>query len=129
MPTDVKCIALLLSLSLIVATMINAYENTNMSGLFTESDYVTIVTIVPESHAEMMREVLAKTGAGESDYYSHGSFSVKGMSRFKPKQGSHPFIGQENKIEEVIEERIETICSKKILEQVIVAINRTYAVN
>jgi hypothetical protein len=87
-----------------------------------ESEYVTIIVIVPESHAEIMRGVMVKEGAGESEKYSHGSFSVKGMSRFMPKNGSNPHVGQENIVETVTEERIETICRKDKLETVIAAI-------
>lgn len=90
------------------------------------SDYVTIVVIVPESHADLIREVMGQAGAGKSDRYSHGSFSVKGVSRFMPKKGSQPFLGQEGVLETVVEERIETICSLECLETVIVAIKRSH---
>ncbi len=38
----------------------------------------------------MIREILAKEGAGESKRYSHGSFSAKGISRYMPKQSADP---------------------------------------
>jgi hypothetical protein len=90
------------------------------------SDYVTLVIIVPESHAELIREVMGKAGAGESDRYSHGSFSVKGTSRFKPKKGARPFVGQEGVIETAFEERIETICSLERLGSVVEAIKKAH---
>jgi len=90
------------------------------------SDYVTIVVIVPETHAELIREVMGRCGAGESERYSHGSFSVKGVSRFLPKTGSQPFLGAENKLETVSEERIETICSVERLEKVIEEIKKAH---
>lgn len=90
------------------------------------SNYVTIVVIVPESHANLIREVMGKYGAGESEHYSHGSFSVKGTSRFTPKNGARPFIGKEHKLEMVAEERIETICSYDKLESVIEEIKKAH---
>lgn len=87
---------------------------------------MTIVVIVPETHADLIREIMGREGAGESEHYSHGSFSVKGISRFMPKKGSQPFIGNEGKIGEVAEERIETICSYDRLEKVIEEIKRVH---
>ncbi|MGC2595202.1 MAG: hypothetical protein WA347_02855 [Rhabdochlamydiaceae bacterium] len=90
------------------------------------SSYVTIVVIVPESHADLIRAVIGQAGGGESEHYSHGSFSVKGTSRFMPKKGSHPFLGQEGVLETVAEERIESICSLERLETVIQAIKKAH---
>jgi hypothetical protein len=90
------------------------------------SEYVTIVVVVPESHADLIREIMGQAGAGESPHYSHGSFSVKGKSRFMPKKGSNPFIGKEGTLETVNEERIETICARNRLEKVLEAIKKAH---
>lgn len=90
------------------------------------SDYVTIVVAVPETHADAMRAAMAFAGAGKIGHYSHCSFSVKGIGRFMPNSGSNPYLGNEGIIEEVIEERIETICSRAILEDVLEAIKKAY---
>lgn len=86
------------------------------------SEYVTIVVVVPETHADLIREVMGQVGAGETEKYSHCSFSVKGISRFMPKKGANPFIGSVGEMEQVVEERIETICQRTRLEKVIEAI-------
>lgn len=90
------------------------------------SDTMTIVVVVPETHADAMREALAKAGAGESEHYSHASFSVKGLTHFKPKKGARPAIGKEGVLETVKEERIETICPRDRLEKVIEAIKKAH---
>ncbi len=90
------------------------------------SNYFTIVVIVPETHADILREAMAQAGAGETPHYSHGSFSIKGTSRFMPKKGARPFIGQIDVPETVVEERIETICSRECLERVIAAIKKAH---
>ncbi|MBJ7449852.1 MAG: hypothetical protein JHC93_05790 [Parachlamydiales bacterium] len=90
------------------------------------SDIVTVVVIVPETHADMLRDVIAESGGGCGEYYSHGSFSVKGISRFMPKKGSNPFLGQEDVLETVLEERIETICTTDKLEGLIDAIKKAH---
>lgn len=90
------------------------------------SEFVTIVTIVPETHADVVREAMGQAGAGEIGNYSHCSFSVKGMGRFKPGTGANPFLGEIGIPETVMEERIETSCHKDKLERVIEAIKKAH---
>lgn len=73
------------------------------------SDAVTIVVTVPETHAQIIRDAMGRAGAGKVGNYSYCSYSVKGIGRFIPNIGSDPFIGKEGVMEEVVEERIETV--------------------
>ena len=86
------------------------------------SIHVKIVVFVPETHTDIVREVMGKAGAGKIGNYSHCSFSSKGIGRFKPEDGANPHIGEIGKFEEVVEERIETVCSRDKLQEVISAI-------
>ncbi|MBS0615605.1 MAG: hypothetical protein JSR58_03515 [Verrucomicrobia bacterium] len=90
------------------------------------SDYVTLVVTVPESHADQVRDAMGRAGAGQMGHYSHCSFSVKGTGRFLPMEGAKPAIGHPGTLETVAEERIETICAKDRLEQVIAAIKKAH---
>lgn len=90
------------------------------------SDYVTIATTVPETHAEIVREAMAQAGAGKVGDYSHCSFSIKGIGRFMPNKGSHPYLGKQGVLEEVVEERIETVCRRAILEHVLEEIKKAH---
>jgi hypothetical protein len=60
-----------------------------------------IVVYVPEADAEKLRKAMGNAGAGKIGNYSHCTFSVKGIGRFKPNQGAHPTIGEIEKLEEV----------------------------
>ncbi|MBD3328008.1 hypothetical protein GF340_01760 [Candidatus Peregrinibacteria bacterium] len=91
-----------------------------------EFKYVKIVVYVPVEFAESIRNALAKAGAGKMGNYSECSFSMRGTGRFTPLEGSNPFIGNQNKIEEVIEERIETVCPAEIYKQVIVDVTKAH---
>jgi len=44
-------------------------------------------------------------------FYSHCSYSVVGIGRFKPLEGAHPNIGEVGKVAKVEEERIECIAN------------------
>jgi hypothetical protein len=87
---------------------------------------VKIVVFVPETHTDVVREAMGKAGAGKIGNYSFCSFSSKGIGRFKPEQGASPHIGEVGKFEEVVEERIETICPREKLESVIAAIKEVH---
>lgn len=90
------------------------------------SKNVKIVVFVPEIHADTVREAMGKAGAGKIGNYSFCSFSTKGIGRFKPEQGADPHIGEIGKFEEVAEERIETICPREKLQDVIAAMKKVH---
>ncbi|MBP6854884.1 MAG: YqfO family protein [Candidatus Pacebacteria bacterium] len=90
------------------------------------STHVKIVVFVPETHTDIVREAMGKAGAGKIGNYSHCSFSSKGIGRFKPEDGANPHIGEVGKFEEVVEERIETVCPREKLQEVITAIKEVH---
>ena len=87
---------------------------------------VKIVIYVPQTHADAIRKALGETDAGLVGDYTYTSFSVKGVGRFIPLETAHPAIGEIGKMEEVIEERIETACYKKDLEKIITAVKKVH---
>lgn len=91
-----------------------------------KSDNVKIVVFVPETHTDVVREAMGKAGAGVIGNYTYCTFSSKGIGRFKPELGSNPYIGKVGKLEEVTEERIETVCQREKLQAVIKAIKEVH---
>lgn len=91
-----------------------------------KEESVKLVVYVPETHADLIRATLGKAGAGKIGDYEYCSFSVKGVGRFIPLKTAHPTIGEIGKLEEVVEERIETVCYRKDLERIIAAINKVH---
>ena len=91
-----------------------------------DSKNVKIVVFVPETHTDIVREAMGKAGAGKIGNYSYCTFSTKGIGRFKPEDGATPHIGEIGKFEEVVEERIETVCPKENLQEVIKAIKEVH---
>lgn len=87
---------------------------------------VKLVVYVPEAHAGAVRQALGEAGAGKVGDYAFCSFSVKGVGRFLPIEGANPRIGEVGKIEEVVEERIETVCYEKDLEKVIDVVKKVH---
>lgn len=87
---------------------------------------VKIVVFVPKTHTDMVRKAMGDAGAGKIGKYSHCSYSVDGIGRYKPLEGAKPFIGEAGKFEEVKEERIECVCDIDKAKEVIAAIKKIH---
>lgn len=87
---------------------------------------VKIVVFVPKSHTDVVRQAMGDAGAGKIGLYSHCSYSVSGIGRYKPLEGAHPAIGEVGKFEEVEEERIECVCERSSAKHVISAIKKVH---
>lgn len=85
-----------------------------------------IVVTVPETDADKLREAIGNADGGRIGNYTHCSFSVKGVGRFKPEDGANPTIGEVGRLEEVVEERIEVTCEENKLNDVIAAIRKVH---
>ncbi|MFA6554281.1 MAG: hypothetical protein WCS89_02120 [Candidatus Paceibacterota bacterium] len=87
---------------------------------------VKIVVFVPETHTDVVREAMGKAGAGKIGNYSFCTFSSKGTGRFRPDAGADPHIGEVGKFEEVAEERIETVCARENLSELVKAVKKIH---
>jgi len=88
-----------------------------------------IITFVPLTHADAIRQALAETHAGKLGNYDSCSFSSKGIGRFRPLKGANPTIGKIGKIEAVEEERIEVmveVTSEKDLRKIVTALRAAH---
>jgi hypothetical protein len=65
------------------------------------SAQVKIFTFVPKTHADIVRKAMGDDGAGKIGNYSHCSYSINGVGRYKPLEGAKPAIGEVGKFEEV----------------------------
>lgn len=81
---------------------------------------------VPESHSEKLRDAIGNAGAGVIGNYTHCTFTIKGTGRFKPVEGANPTIGEVGKLEEVQEDRIETVCTGDKLQAILKAIKEVH---
>ncbi|MBU2542823.1 hypothetical protein KJ785_04670 [Patescibacteria group bacterium] len=91
-----------------------------------ESKYVKIITAVPVSDAEKVRQAMGDAGAGRQGNYSHCSGSYLSMGRFTPLTGANPTIGEIDKSEEVQEEIIEMLCHVDKVQAVISALKKSH---
>ncbi|MFA5031230.1 MAG: hypothetical protein WC495_06630 [Patescibacteria group bacterium] len=91
-----------------------------------KSKKVKLVVTVPTTHADVVRDAIGKAGGGQIGNYSFCSFSSKGTGRFLPNEKANPTIGKAGKLELVEEERIEIVCQREIVRDVIIAIKKVH---
>ena len=87
---------------------------------------VKIIIHIPEDNADNMRRALGEAGAGVIGDYSHCSFTVRGVGRFKPGENTTPHIGTSGEIETVAEESIEIVCDKSDAKRIIQIIRNSH---
>lgn len=68
-----------------------------------------LVTFVPASHLEVVRESLFAAGAGNIGNYDQCSFTLEGTGSFRGNENADPFIGEKGKLSLEKETRLELI--------------------
>ncbi|BBM70165.1 Nif3-like dinuclear metal center hexameric protein [Rhodothermus marinus] len=80
-----------------------------------------LVTFVPASHFEQVREALAEAGAGRIGNYEACAFATRGTGYFRPGDMARPFIGEPGKLESAEELRLEVEVARWDLPRVLAA--------
>ncbi|SDK54117.1 Nif3-like dinuclear metal center hexameric protein [Sediminibacillus albus] len=91
-----------------------------------EDKLVKVAVFVPVDYTDSVREAMAVRGAGYIGNYSHCSFRTVGEGTFKPQEGTQPFIGSQDELARVEEEKLETIIPKSKLSDVLTALTEAH---
>ncbi|MFA6518921.1 MAG: hypothetical protein WCV93_04730 [Candidatus Shapirobacteria bacterium] len=81
-----------------------------------------VIVFAPKKDTDNLIEAMAKAGAGKIGKYSHNAFITSGFGNWKSEKGRHPTIGKVGKMSREPENKIEMICPKKKLNEVLDAI-------
>lgn len=81
---------------------------------------------VPESHAETVKSAMFKAGGGKIGRYACCAWQVRGEGQFMPLEGSQAFIGEKNKLEKVVEYKVELVCCRQYIQEVISALKASH---
>ena len=87
---------------------------------------VLFVVSVPVEHADAVRKAIHDVGGGNMGNYSHCSFSYRGVGRFLPGEGASPAYGEKGSLSAFEEERIEVLCERSKLREVIAAMREAH---
>lgn len=66
---------------------------------------------VPATHLEQVKQAVFATGAGRIGNYDCCCWQVAGQGQFRPLDGSKPFLGQQGRVAQVDEYRVELVCA------------------
>lgn len=85
-----------------------------------------LVTFVPGSHIDGVREAVFGAGAGLIGNYDYCGFTLNGTGSFRAGPDSSPFVGEKGKIHHEKEIRFETILFSHLKESVIKALKSSH---
>lgn len=85
-----------------------------------------LVVFVPQNDRERLLDALAAAGAGAIGDYDRCVWWGSGTGSFRPLSGANPTIGAVGKIEQVAEDRLEMVVSRKRRGDVLAALRATH---
>ena len=78
-----------------------------------------LVTFVPVENSAEIMEALFEAGAGQIGQYDECSFQVEGIGSFRPNKNTNPLVGVPDKLELVIEKRLEVVIPSHLQSTII----------
>ena len=87
---------------------------------------VKIIVTIPIENVEEVRNAICEAGAGIIGNYTYCSMSTKCIGTFKPNDNANPYIGENNKLEFVEEEKLEVVCDINIVKKVILKLREVH---
>lgn len=74
---------------------------------------------IPETHLKAVTSAMFSKGAGKIGNYDSCAWHTKGIGQFRPLEGSTPFIGKKGEIERLAELKVEMVCKKELIKEVL----------
>ncbi len=87
---------------------------------------VSIVTDVPRSNTEAVRDAMAASGAGHIGNYDCCATCIESVGSFRPHAGANPAIGAIDTLEQVEEHRLQMVCDVASLAEALSALRRAH---
>lgn len=88
--------------------------------------FFKLVTFVPESHVDSLRDALAAAGAGVIGNYTHCSFHAPGTGSFTPNTLASPYSGIKEMLNHESELRFEMLVDRTVLAPVLQALQKAH---
>lgn len=80
---------------------------------------VKIIVTIPPENVKEVRNAICEAGGGIIGNYTHCSMSTKCVGTFKPNDKANPYIGENNKMEFVEEEKLEVVCNVSNVKNIV----------
>ena len=85
-----------------------------------------LITYVPASHRESLKQALFAAGAGRIGQYDQCCWEVAGQGQYRPLAGSQPFLGEQDRVETVAEYKLELVVDDARVSAVIAALRAAH---
>lgn len=87
---------------------------------------VKIIVTIPIESVNEVRNAICEAGAGIIGNYTYCSMSTKCIGTFKPNDKANLYIGENNKMEFVEEEKLEVVCDVNNVKNVILKLREIH---
>ncbi len=87
---------------------------------------VKIFVTIPPENVEEVRKVVCEAGAGVIGEYTYCTSITKSIGTFMPNDNANPYIGENNKLEFVEEEKLEFVCAIDQVKKVIAKLREVH---
>lgn len=91
-----------------------------------EINKVKIIVTVPAENTQEVRKALCNAGAGIIGEYSYCTTCVKSLGTFIPNANAKPYIGNNNELAIVEEDKLEVTCDIKNAKHVISELRKVH---
>lgn len=81
---------------------------------------------VPREYTGKLIEAIHRGGGGKIGRYSHCTFRAPGTGTFRPEEGANPFVGTQGRLEEAVEDRLETLVPREALRSVLQEVRQAH---
>ncbi len=85
-----------------------------------------ITVFVPQENCDQVRTALNEAGAGQIGNYENCSFVSEGIGSFQPNEQAKPHIGENGKLEQVAESRLEMIFPSHLQGRILGALQQSH---
>ncbi|MBI3163569.1 MAG: divalent cation tolerance protein CutA [Anaerolineales bacterium] len=87
---------------------------------------VKLEIFIPQDHAMKVADALSGIGVGVIGNYDHCMALIPVRGFFRPLPGSNPFEGEEGKLSEVAEYKLEINCKRELVNEAIKVIKSVH---
>lgn len=81
---------------------------------------------VPITYSQRVKLAMFGAGAGKIGNYEQCSFEVSGIGQFCPSEGANPFVGKIGGLELVNEVKVEMVCDRSVIREVVLALKSAH---
>lgn len=81
---------------------------------------------IPVEQLETVKRAMFDAGAGRIGNYSDCCWQVLGIGQFRPGDGSQPFFGDRDQLEQLAEYRVEMVCDDAVVDAVVAALRAAH---